>query len=99
MLLYAAKVVLCSGVLFGYYCLALRNRTFHQWNRFYLLASVLFSLTAPLLKISVGSDYTPPPSQVLHLLNVTMVESEAAVANSSHSKLVFRSGAVGLAFL
>jgi N-acetylmuramoyl-L-alanine amidase len=89
MLLYAAKVVLCSGVLFGYYCLALRNRTFHQWNRFYLLASVLFSLTAPLLKISVGSDYTPPPSQVLHLLNVTMVESEAAVANSSHSKLVF----------
>jgi hypothetical protein len=82
-------VVLCSGVLFGYYCLALRNRTFHQWNRFYLLACVVLSLVAPLLKISIGSSYTPAPGKVLHLLNITTIESKPAIVNSSHNRFVF----------
>lgn len=47
-LTYLLKVVLCSGLLTGYYFIALRNRAFHQWNRFYLLAAVVLSLTLPL---------------------------------------------------
>lgn len=47
---YLLKVALCSGLLTGYYFLALRNRLFHQWNRFYLLAAVLLSLSIPLLE-------------------------------------------------
>lgn len=48
---YLLKSILVSGVLLGYYWLALRNNRFHHYNRFYLLATVLFSLTLPLLKM------------------------------------------------
>ncbi|MBW8360453.1 MAG: M56 family metallopeptidase [Weeksellaceae bacterium] len=51
-LIYIGKMILCSAVLFGYYHLALKDRTFHHYNRFYLLAAVLVSLLLPLLKIS-----------------------------------------------
>jgi hypothetical protein len=52
-LFYLLKLTLCSGVLFVYYHLALRNKLFHQWNRFYLLMAVLLSLTLPLVKFTV----------------------------------------------
>lgn len=48
---YLMKVILCSGILYAYYLLALRNNRFHQWNRYYLLAATLLSLTVPLLQI------------------------------------------------
>jgi len=50
--LYFGKVVLGSGVMFLYYRLFLKNKTFHHYNRFYLLASVVTSLLLPLLKVS-----------------------------------------------
>jgi N-acetylmuramoyl-L-alanine amidase len=53
---YLSKVIICSGILFGYYFLALRNKTFHRWNRFYLLASIVTALTVPLIKIDVFQD-------------------------------------------
>ena len=51
-LYYAVKVVLTSGVLFLHYRLFLRDKTFHRYNRFYLLASVLVSLSLPLLRLN-----------------------------------------------
>lgn len=50
---YLLKVFVCSGVLFLYYVLALRNKAFHQWNRFYLLSAVALSLLLPLVQIVV----------------------------------------------
>lgn len=47
---YLLKVMVCSGVLFLYYHFALRNKIFHQWNRFYLLAIVILSLLVPVLQ-------------------------------------------------
>jgi beta-lactamase regulating signal transducer with metallopeptidase domain len=49
---YFLQVVLCSGMLMGYYWLVLRNKRFHQYNRFYLLAAALLAWIVPLLKIS-----------------------------------------------
>lgn len=49
---YMLKVMICSGILFAYYWLFLRNKIFHGYNRFYLLASMLLSLLLPLLKIN-----------------------------------------------
>ncbi|MDQ0475752.1 M56 family metallopeptidase [Chryseobacterium sp. MDT2-18] len=49
---YFGKVILCSGVTFLYYRLFLKDRTFHHYNRFYLLAAVLISMLLPLLKVS-----------------------------------------------
>jgi len=53
--LYLAKMLICSGLLFGYYRIALYNEQFHQWNRFYLLAAMLLSLIVPLLSIPLFS--------------------------------------------
>lgn len=49
---YFLQVVLCSGMMMGYYWLILRNKRFHQYNRFYLLAAALLSWIVPLIKIS-----------------------------------------------
>jgi N-acetylmuramoyl-L-alanine amidase len=52
-LLYLGKVMLCSGILLGYYWFFLRNKRFHHYNRFYLLATLLVSVLVPLIKIPV----------------------------------------------
>ncbi|MGZ5188235.1 MAG: M56 family metallopeptidase, partial [Kaistella sp.] len=49
--LYLAKVILTSGVMFGYYRLFLKDKTFHHYNRFYLLAVLVISLLLPLLSV------------------------------------------------
>lgn len=50
---YLLKVLVCSGVLFLYYYCFLRNRVFHQWNRFYLLAAVFISILLPLVQFEM----------------------------------------------
>ncbi|HMG14222.1 MAG TPA: M56 family metallopeptidase, partial [Saprospiraceae bacterium] len=40
----------------GYYLIALRNNKFHQYNRFYLLISVVASWVIPLLKIEIPGN-------------------------------------------
>ena len=50
---YLLKVLICSAILFGYYHLALRNKLFHQWNRYYLLATVICSLLIPCLEFEL----------------------------------------------
>jgi TonB-dependent SusC/RagA subfamily outer membrane receptor len=56
---YLLKVTVCSGILCGYYLLALRNRIFHHWNRYYLLATVVLSLLLPLVRIPIAQ----PPAE------------------------------------
>ncbi|WP_207492696.1 M56 family metallopeptidase [Aridibaculum aurantiacum] len=53
---YLIKMICCSGLLFGYYRLALYNERFHQWNRFYLLAAIAISIAAPLVNIPVVAN-------------------------------------------
>ncbi len=53
LLFYVLQVVLCSGILYGYYLLMLRNKKFHQYNRFYLLLVVLLSFIIPLLEFNI----------------------------------------------
>lgn len=50
---YILKVIVCSGVLTGYYFIALRNESFHKWNRFYILTSLTLSLLLPMVKIDI----------------------------------------------
>jgi N-acetylmuramoyl-L-alanine amidase len=53
---YLLKVMICSGLLFLYYHTALRNKLFHQWNRFYLLATIVLSLTIPCLEFNLWDN-------------------------------------------
>lgn len=47
------KVFICSAVLFGYYLLVLKDKKFHHFNRFYLLAAVVVSWVIPLVEIEL----------------------------------------------
>jgi TonB-dependent SusC/RagA subfamily outer membrane receptor len=73
---YLLKVIICSGVLVGYYWLFLRNRVFHQYNRFYLLAAVLLSITLPLVKINFWEQSTTSQPAFLYALQ-TLSRSDA----------------------
>lgn len=50
-LYYLLQVLVCSAVLMVYYLLVLRNKKFHQYNRFYLLGVAVVSWIIPLIKI------------------------------------------------
>lgn len=43
-LAYIIKSFIAISVLYLYYLLALKNKKFHSYNRFYLLVSVIISL-------------------------------------------------------
>lgn len=51
--LYLLQVIVASGILYAYYHFVLRNKKFHQYNRFYLLGSVVIALLIPFLNIAV----------------------------------------------
>ena len=51
--IYLLKMLVCSAVLYGYYRVALYNERFHQWNRFYLLFTLVVSVVVPFIRIPV----------------------------------------------
>jgi N-acetylmuramoyl-L-alanine amidase len=74
--LYLLKVTICSAVLYGYYRLTLRNKIFHGWNRFYLLAALVLSITLPLIKIEIVHEPEQTNTQLIQLLNVVNAGDE-----------------------
>ncbi|RYY66244.1 MAG: N-acetylmuramoyl-L-alanine amidase, partial [Chitinophagaceae bacterium] len=69
---YLLKVMLCSAVLFGYYHLFLRNKVYHAYNRFYLLAITGISLLAPLFNFNLlfsSGESVNKPLQLLQVVN------------------------------
>jgi N-acetylmuramoyl-L-alanine amidase len=72
---YMLKVMICSGILFGYYWLLLRNKIFHRYNRFYLLGAISLSLLLPLLKISFWQP-ADQQSQAIKVLQAVSVGDE-----------------------
>lgn len=63
---YLGKMVLCSGILLGYYWLFLRNRRFHHYNRFYLLTALLLPVIVPLISFPVASTPQKQAYQALY---------------------------------
>ena len=73
-LIYLLKVIICSAILFLYYHIALRNKRFHYYNRFYLLMSVALSLLLPILNIALW-QFDSNNKQVIQLMNVVAVNT------------------------
>lgn len=74
MILYVLKSSLSLLVLFGFYKLFLENQKLHQFNRFYLLCSLSFSLAIPFLSVEVQSDLVPViESQPIHTVEHSVV--------------------------
>ncbi|MBA6155989.1 hypothetical protein H3Z83_05585 [Tenacibaculum sp. S7007] len=53
MIVYFLKSFICLALLLAFYHLVLEREKMHQFNRFYLLGSILFSFIAPLYKIYI----------------------------------------------
>jgi hypothetical protein len=69
--IYILKAILVSGILLGYYWIALRNTRFHYYNRFYLVGTVLLSLALPLLDLewfTVSTPASAPVQQVVQFI-------------------------------
>jgi len=79
---YLLKVIACSGILLLYYRLALRNKRFHYYNRFYLLATIAASLLLPLLNINwftINSNN----DKAIALMNVMYVQGGEVSVNQN----------------
>ncbi|MDQ0064467.1 M56 family metallopeptidase [Chryseobacterium lathyri] len=63
--LYLGKVIVCSGVMFLYYQLSLKDKTFHHYNRFYLLFAMVVSLLLPLIRVD---DFTIEVNSDMYML-------------------------------
>ena len=73
---YLLKVIICSGVLFGYYWIFLRNKIFHSYNRFYLLTIIALSLILPVMKINIWHKANEPQTNVIKMLQVVNSSDE-----------------------
>lgn len=75
--IYALKSIALSSICFGYYTAFLKNTLMHQYNRFYLLASLLLSLFGPLIKfdfLSVSEEQAASISQSMIYLNSIQIQ-------------------------
>ena len=79
LLFYLLQVIAASGLLYGYYHFALRNKKFHRYNRFYLLMAVFISIVIPFLNIPVYFTSTEAESSVM--LQTLQLISSPAVAD------------------
>ncbi|MCS3801684.1 M56 family metallopeptidase [Niastella sp. OAS944] len=79
-LLYILKSIFISGVFTGYYWLALRNKSFNYYNRFYLLLSIISSLIIPLFNFTwftIEKETTPVTYENISSFSIQL--------NNSHS--------------
>ena len=71
---YLLQVIITSGILYSYYHFALRNKRFHRYNRFYLLAATVISITIPFLNIPVYFTQSETESSFV-LQTLTVISS------------------------
>ncbi len=83
---YLIKVIGTSGVLFGYYLLFLKDKTFHHYNRYYLLCSVLVAVFLPLVKISY---FTINVNQDVDVL-LSKIQTPISQNSISHGFFIFQ---------
>ncbi len=57
MMIYLVKMTVIMAILYGYYWQFLRNASFHPYNRWYLLGSVVLSFILPLLRIPLPAAW------------------------------------------
>ncbi len=88
---YFLKVIICSGIVCGYYYLVLRNKIFHRWNRFYLLASVILALVVPLMKINIFQKADGDKGTVVKMLQTINSGDEIIIEYSRQRGFQFSS--------
>lgn len=65
-LIYALESATCLAILYLAYHFLLRKEKSFQYNRFYLLAAIFFSVSFPLIEIGYNPDNTPAVLNSIH---------------------------------
>ncbi|KMQ59091.1 antirepressor [Chryseobacterium sp. BLS98] len=84
--LYLGKVIVCSGVMFLYYQLSLKDKTFHHYNRFYLLFAMIVSLLLPLIRVD---DFTIEVNSDMYML-LDKIQNFNTEKNLDNGHIYFR---------
>ncbi|MCA6493667.1 MAG: N-acetylmuramoyl-L-alanine amidase [Chitinophagaceae bacterium] len=77
-LYYLLKVILCSTLLYAYYWFILRDKQFHQYNRFYLMGISVISWLVPFIKIEIVKEQVVAAPKVLHFATA-IAESNSSI--------------------
>ncbi|HXB45071.1 MAG TPA: TonB family protein [Puia sp.] len=73
LILFLSKMIFVSFVLYCYYWLFLRNKKFHQYNRFFLLSIPVLAICIPLLNIRLAGIYGSHPGAGITLLKAVSI--------------------------
>ncbi len=84
---YILKVLIVSGILCGYYFLALKDKVFHKWNRFYLLFTVVLSLVLPFISIDIAQT-SGEQGAAIKVLQAVRVQDEIIIEMSRKSSFL-----------
>lgn len=86
LLYYLLQVFTASGLLYGYYHFFLRNKKFHQYNRYYLLVAVVISIAIPFFNIPVyfSADQTASSAVLQTLTGISY--STVVFSTETHSR-------------
>jgi beta-lactamase regulating signal transducer with metallopeptidase domain len=77
-LIYILKSIFISGLFTGYYRIALRNKNFNYYNRFYLLLSITCSLIIPLFNFTwftIEKEKIPVSTEKISSLSFQITEN------------------------
>lgn len=93
--IYALKSIALSGICLGYYTLFLKNTLLHQYNRFYLLATLLISLVGPFVQLDflqLNEDQVAGIGQTIIYLNEIQRTPEVLQTDWNFIALCFSAG-------
>lgn len=84
------KSILCSGILYSYYLLFLKDKIFNKYNRLYLLGSIVLSLLLPFVHFSVQPEQMPTNTgfQMLTTVIATGGENFDDMVNAAPATLI-----------
>ena len=84
MIEFAIKFISCSGLLYGFYSLLLREDTFFQRNRLFLLFALIVSLVLPFIDLPVSYQQNESLGyQLIDVFYVNEVGAEQVFSGSS----------------
>ncbi len=101
LLLYVLKSFFISGIFVVYYWLALRNKNFNYYNRFYLLLSMACSVFIPLFNFNwftIEKQDLPVSNETLHFIS-TQITSTRSTSFSWQEIVLYVSIGISLLLL
>ncbi len=100
MIIYIIKSSLCLVLLWGFYTLFLERENMHHLKRFYLLFSLIFAYTIPLITITYETDIDINPEELQSTMTYAPVVNDSQVEESSANYLpMVLWGIYGVGFL